>query len=192
MNEQTLGSRVGNALSAAGITLAPIIDRPIEVFSSDPLDGHEVRVPLTPEGSASWEPDGAVVLAGCGCDGPAFTRVLPGNELLQLASKCRAVLVRTERRQRLPDLDARGHRVWARDLRRPPCRRVMPTPVDRQEVQRLLVQAHAQLVEVLPPAEFEDERLPGAVNIPLKQLDRETSQQLEPRRPVIVYCYDCQ
>jgi hypothetical protein len=72
MNEQTLGARVGNALSAAGITLAPIIDRPIEVFSSDPLDGHEVRVSLTPEGSASWEPDGAVVLAGCGCDGPAF------------------------------------------------------------------------------------------------------------------------
>jgi rhodanese-related sulfurtransferase len=29
----------------------------------------------------------------------------------------------------------------------------------------------AQLVEVLPQTEYEDEHLPGAVNIPLKQLD---------------------
>jgi len=36
----------------------------------------------------------------------------------------------------------------------------MPTPIDRDEVQRL-VAAGAQLVEVLPAAEFEDEHLPG-------------------------------
>ena len=61
--------------------------------------------------------------------------------------------------------------------------------IDRDEVQQLLT-AGAQLVEVLPPAEYEEEHLPGAINIPLKQLDRETSSQLQRGRPVIVYCYD--
>ena len=49
-----------------------------------------------------------------------------------------------------------------------------------------------QLIEVLPEAEFEDEHLPGAINIPLKQLDRESTMQLDRERPVIVYCYDTQ
>jgi rhodanese-related sulfurtransferase len=68
----------------------------------------------------------------------------------------------------------------------------MPTTIDRHEVQRLLADEHAQLVEVLPEAEFEDEHLPGANNIPLKQLDADGVQQLERGRPVIVYCYDSQ
>jgi rhodanese-related sulfurtransferase len=38
----------------------------------------------------------------------------------------------------------------------------MPTPVDRDEVQRL-VAAGAQLVEVPPAAEFEEEHLPPPV-----------------------------
>ncbi len=67
----------------------------------------------------------------------------------------------------------------------------MPTAVDREEVRRL-VAAGAQLVEVLPSAEFEEEHLPGAINIPLKELDRETIRQLERGRPVIVYCHDYQ
>jgi rhodanese-related sulfurtransferase len=67
----------------------------------------------------------------------------------------------------------------------------MPTPVDRDQVQRLLA-AGAQLVEVLPRAEYEEEHLPGAINIPLKELDRETTRRLERERPVIVYCHDYQ
>ena len=67
----------------------------------------------------------------------------------------------------------------------------MPAPVDRDEVQRLIATG-AQLVEVLPSAEFEEEHLPGAINIPLKELDRETTRQLERGRPVIVYCHDYQ
>ena len=47
------------------------------------------------------------------------------------------------------------------------------------------------MVEVLPATEFEEEHLPGAINIPLKELDRETIRQLERSRPVIVYCNDC-
>ena len=67
----------------------------------------------------------------------------------------------------------------------------MPTPIDRQEVQRLLA-AQGQLVEVLPRAEYEDEHLPRAINIPLKELDRETTRLLDHGRSVIVYCYDDQ
>jgi len=68
----------------------------------------------------------------------------------------------------------------------------VPTPIDRDEVQRLLRDEEAQLVEVLPPDEFDDEHLPGAINIPLKTLDAQTTEQLDPGGPVIVYCYDYQ
>ena len=68
----------------------------------------------------------------------------------------------------------------------------MPTPIDHHGVQRLLAEEQAQLVEVLPAAEFADEHLPGAISIPLKQLDRERAQQLDRNRPVIVYCHDSQ
>lgn len=69
---------------------------------------------------------------------------------------------------------------------------LMPTPIDRNEVRRLLAEEQAQLVEVLPAEEFAEEHLPGAVNIPLKELDRETTRRLDPSKPVIVYCYDYQ
>jgi rhodanese-related sulfurtransferase len=65
----------------------------------------------------------------------------------------------------------------------------MPTPIDRDEVQRLLVEG-AQLVEVLSPTEYEEEHVPGATNIPLKPLDAETTRELERERPLIVYCHD--
>jgi rhodanese-related sulfurtransferase len=68
----------------------------------------------------------------------------------------------------------------------------MPTPIDRNEVGRLLAEEQAQLIEVLPSAEFEAEHLPGAINIPLKELNRETTRQLDRERPVIVYCHDYQ
>jgi rhodanese-related sulfurtransferase len=68
----------------------------------------------------------------------------------------------------------------------------MPTPIERAEVRRLLAEEGAQLVEVLPKAEYEDEHLPGAISIPLKGLDSTSVRQLEPGRPVIVYCYDSQ
>ena len=67
----------------------------------------------------------------------------------------------------------------------------MPTTIDREQVQTLTA-VGAQLVEVMPPEEYEDEHLPGAINIPLKTLDAVTTRQLEPQRPVIVYCYDYQ
>lgn len=66
----------------------------------------------------------------------------------------------------------------------------MPRSIDRHRVQRLLSEQQAQLVEVLPAAEYDDEHLPGAINIPLKEIDRETTSRLDRGRPVIVYCYD--
>ncbi len=62
----------------------------------------------------------------------------------------------------------------------------MPTNIDRDDVQRLVGEG-AQLVEVLPEPEYEGMHLPGAINIPLKSLDRETTARLERDRPVIVY-----
>ncbi len=67
----------------------------------------------------------------------------------------------------------------------------MPTELHRNEVQRL-VAAGAQLVEVLPAEEYAAEHIAGAVNIPLKELDRRTAGQLDRDRPVIVYCHDYQ
>ena len=67
----------------------------------------------------------------------------------------------------------------------------MPTNIDRYGVQRLVAEG-AQLVDVLPPKDYEDEHLPGAINIPLKQLDRKTTTRLDRNHPVIVYCYDNQ
>jgi len=67
----------------------------------------------------------------------------------------------------------------------------MLTPIGRERVQQLLTEG-AQLVEVLPQAEYEDEHLPAAISIPLKELDHESVRRLERERPVIVYCYDHQ
>ena len=58
------------------------------------------------------------------------------------------------------------------------------------EVLRKLLDEGAQLVEVLPREEYAEEHLPGAINIPLKELDRDSATQLDSERPVIVYCWD--
>ena len=63
----------------------------------------------------------------------------------------------------------------------------MPILTRRDEVQRLLRDEGAQLVEVLPPPEFEEEHIEGAINFPLKALDQETTRGLDKDRPVIVY-----
>jgi rhodanese-related sulfurtransferase/CBS domain-containing protein len=55
---------------------------------------------------------------------------------------------------------------------------------------RQLLDEGAQLVEVLPADEYAEEHLPGAINIPLKELDAGTAAQLDKSRPVIVYCWD--
>lgn len=60
---------------------------------------------------------------------------------------------------------------------------------DRGDIQALLDRG-AQLIEVLPPDEYEEEHLPGAINLPLRKLEKEAKQRLDPGKPVIVYCWD--
>ena len=61
--------------------------------------------------------------------------------------------------------------------------------VDLAGVQALL-ERDAQLVEVLPAEEYEELHLPGAISLPLKELDAEHAQRLDRDRPVVVYCWD--
>jgi rhodanese-related sulfurtransferase len=65
---------------------------------------------------------------------------------------------------------------------------IMPTRIGRDELRELTGQG-AQLVEVLPADDYDWAHLPGAVNLPLKQLDV-GARQLDRSRPVIVYCND--
>jgi rhodanese-related sulfurtransferase len=65
----------------------------------------------------------------------------------------------------------------------------MPVEIDRQEVRRL-VERGAQLVEVLPSSEYDEDHLPGAVNVPLRRIDGQAEALLDQNRPVIVYCWD--
>jgi rhodanese-related sulfurtransferase len=55
---------------------------------------------------------------------------------------------------------------------------------------RELIEQRAQVVEVLPEEEFNEEHLPGAVNVPLKKLDAETTAELDKRKAIVVYCWD--
>ena len=64
-------------------------------------------------------------------------------------------------------------------------------PIDRKELEKLIAEG-AQLVEVLPREEYEDEHLPDAINIPLKDLDAEAVKALDRDRPVVAYCHDYQ
>jgi rhodanese-related sulfurtransferase len=64
----------------------------------------------------------------------------------------------------------------------------MPRIVDRHEVQRLAGEG-AQLVEVLPREEYEEQHLPGAIHLPLRRVE-EARDVLDRARPIVVYCWD--
>ena len=66
-----------------------------------------------------------------------------------------------------------------------------PRGIDRERVLELMERG-AQIVEVLPAEDYDDEHLPGAVNLPLRELDAERAATLDRSRPVVVYCYDYQ
>jgi len=58
-----------------------------------------------------------------------------------------------------------------------------------RELERLIADG-AQLVEVLPKGDYVKAHLPGAINIPLKELTAERAEALDRDRPVVVYCFD--
>jgi rhodanese-related sulfurtransferase len=65
----------------------------------------------------------------------------------------------------------------------------MPTNRTREDVQRMINEG-AQLVDPLPEAEYAEEHLPEAINIPQGRLNKETTAHLRKDQPLIVYCYD--
>lgn len=65
----------------------------------------------------------------------------------------------------------------------------MAAVVDRDQLQRMLAEG-AQLVEVLPAKEYDEDHLPGARSIPLGKINAETAATLDSTRPIIVYCWD--
>ncbi len=65
----------------------------------------------------------------------------------------------------------------------------MPKSIDREDVQRM-VRAGAQLVEVLPRPEYDEDHLPGALHLPLRHIEDRGVERLDRNRPVIVYCWD--
>ena len=80
-----------------------------------------------------------------------------------------------------------GHRLGLLPADRRPI--VMTRSVDRRQLQRLVADG-AQLVEVLPAAEYDAEHLPNAIHLPLKSLTADTASVLDRHRPVVVYCWD--
>jgi rhodanese-related sulfurtransferase len=58
---------------------------------------------------------------------------------------------------------------------------VMPTGIGRDELRALTGQG-AQLVEVLPAGDYEWAHLPGAVSVPLKELDARAGSWTGPGR----------
>ena len=62
----------------------------------------------------------------------------------------------------------------------------MPVEIDHDEVQQLIV-AGAHLLDVREREGFEAERLPGAVSLPIKSLNRETTAHPDHNRPSITY-----
>jgi len=61
--------------------------------------------------------------------------------------------------------------------------------IDRGQLQDLVARG-AQLVEVLPAREYVEDHLPGAINLPLGDINRQSAASLDPNRPLIVYCWD--
>ncbi len=63
----------------------------------------------------------------------------------------------------------------------------MSTAIDRGELQRLVEEEDAQVVDVLPVQEYTDSHIPGAVNLPLRYLTEDAATVLRRDRPVVVY-----
>ncbi len=65
----------------------------------------------------------------------------------------------------------------------------MPKEISLDEVRSLVAQG-VQLVESLPANEYDEEHLPGAISLPLKELTAERASTLDADRPVVVYCWN--
>jgi len=57
-----------------------------------------------------------------------------------------------------------------------------------EEAKKLIKENSAQLVDVRTPEEYAMSMLPGAINIPLQDIDSLAQGSLEKNLPVIVFC----
>jgi rhodanese-related sulfurtransferase len=67
---------------------------------------------------------------------------------------------------------------------------VSHTQILYPQLRELLDEPETQRVEVLPPAEYKELHLPGAISVPLKILDERTTAGLNKAKAVVVYCWD--
>jgi len=65
----------------------------------------------------------------------------------------------------------------------------MPTQIWLEQLEQL-IERGAQVVEVLGPDDYAPAHLPGAINLPLRELDKQRAAVLDHSRPVVVYCWD--
>lgn len=65
----------------------------------------------------------------------------------------------------------------------------MTTVIDRETLQRMTTDPQTRLLDVLPPDQFENGHLPGAQNVPLKDLS-DWARSANKNSPVITYCND--
>lgn len=65
----------------------------------------------------------------------------------------------------------------------------MPRLIDLEGLRRLMDQG-AQVVDALPARDYEEDHIPGAINLPLRRIETEARRVLDPDRPTIVYCAD--
>lgn len=61
----------------------------------------------------------------------------------------------------------------------------MTADINRQTLLDL-IESGVQIVDVLPNREYQSGHIPGAVNIPLKKLNVETTSVLQRDKPVVV------
>ncbi len=65
----------------------------------------------------------------------------------------------------------------------------MATAISLDQLLELIARG-AQVVEVLPGDDYAPAHLPGAINLPLRQLDAQAVSVLDRGRPIVVYCWD--
>jgi len=66
-----------------------------------------------------------------------------------------------------------------------------PTNIDAYELQRLINRSpDIQIIDVRTPAEYEQLHIPGAINIPIQQLNRELESGIisKAKEPTVCYC----
>lgn len=63
----------------------------------------------------------------------------------------------------------------------------MVANIDRSDLLRLVDTGTAQVVDILPEREYRESHIPGARNIPLRELSAENITGLRRDKPVVVY-----